>query len=180
MKILCLNILLACSLALPAAAQQMGSINRETPTVESSIEFAGGAKVELSYRALSFGEGQFMKRVKESEQFRNMVTQNAKANPVGTLKLPATMMIGGQEVAAGEYGIHFIPTDTGDWTLTFSHKQEGELHLIQWPLALQQVETARQRLAMVLLAGDEKGSAILHLHFGNMAVDIDVLTPKKG
>lgn len=170
---------LVAALAVPAAAQQMGSANRNAPKVVNSIEFAGGAKAELSYTSLNFAEGMFMKRIKESEQFRNFVNQNAKENPLGSFTLPAAMMMGGKQVEAGTYGLHFLASDSGGWVLTLSHKKDGELALIQWELPLQEVKTTRKRLALMLVPGDADGSAALHLHFGNMAVDVDILPVKK-
>ncbi len=180
MKTLTLSLVLAASFLAPLSAQRYGGINRNAPTVESSITFAKAGKLSISYAALNFGEGSTIKALKENAQARERHNSAAKSTPVGTLTLPAAMSMGGKNVDAGEYGVHFLVNDDGDFVLTLSHEVDGEAQLIQWDLDLQEGETTRQRLVMMPIAGNGDGEATIHLHFGNLACDIPLAPAKKG
>lgn len=180
MKTLTLSLVLAASLLAPLSAQRYGGINRNAPTVESSITFAKAGKLSISYAALNFGEGSTMKALKKDAAARERHNNAAKAQPVGSMTLPAAMNVGGQDVAAGEYGVHFLVDDEGNFVLTLSHEVDGEAQLIQWPLDLREGKVERHRLVMMPIAGNGDGEATIHLHFGMMECDIPVAPAKKG
>lgn len=166
MKIVSLSLAFLATLAFPVAAQQMGSANRNAPKISQAIEFHTGASFQLSYTALNWAEGRFMENVK-NERFRNMVNDNAKQNPLGNVELSSDMTIGGKEIAAGSYGLHFLLSDEGQWILTLSHKNDdGDVELIQWPLDLEKSEMHAQRLTIALSAGKGVTECSLYLHFG--------------
>lgn len=170
MKNLTLGLVAALAFALPTTAQILGSINNNLPTVMNAIKFANGAKVELEYKAINFGEGRFMENAK-NERFREFVNGNAVKNPIGSLKLPAAMNIGGKDCAKGEYGVHFLISEKGNFVLTLS--MEGEL--TQWELTgLKKADSKRERLTINLNAAAKATEAEIHLHFGNMHMDIPV------
>jgi len=104
MKQLVLTLALAAAFTLPAAAQSMGSVNANAPTVTAAIEFAGGAKLAVTYKALNFGQGSWLERAK-SERARNMYNQNAKENPCGSVTLTKDMMIVGAPTLYGDDGV---------------------------------------------------------------------------
>ena len=176
MKIVSLSLALLATLALPLAAQQMGSSNRNAPKIEQGIAFHDGGSLEISYTALNFAEGKFMENVK-NERFRSMVNENAKENPVGTVELGGDMTIGGKQIAAGEYGLHFLLSDDGQWILTLSHKNdEGDVELIQWPLALTKAPMHAQRLTIAISAGKGVTECNIHLHFGDQHILVPAAT----
>ena len=180
MKSLSLSFALIAALSLPVAAQQMGSSNRNAPKCEQGIEFFNGAEFEIHYTALNFAQGKFMENLSK-ESFRKMVNDNATQNPVGSVKLSADMEIGGKPVAGGEYGLHFLISDDAKFVLTLSHKNaEGELELIQWPLALEKSPMHSDRLIVAISAGKETTSCNLYLHFGELATTIPAMcAPEK-
>ena len=178
MKTLTLSLLLAATLVVPAAAQRMGSVNRGAPSVSSSITFPKAGKLSIEYTALAFGQGAFLKNVKENARFREFLNTNAKENPVGKLTLPAAMTMGGKDLAAGEYGIHFLVNDDGKWMLTLSHKKGEEVSLTQWELALAEDEVQRARLVMLPVPGSKDGEAALHIHFGGWSCDVAMMAKK--
>jgi hypothetical protein len=155
MKIASLTLALIAAFALPVAAQQMGSANRNAPKVSQSIAFHNGTSLAVSYTALNFADGKFMENVK-NERFRNMVNENAKANPVGTVTLQGSLTAGGKTLEAGSYGLHFL------------------LQLIQWPLMLKEAPSNAQRLTISLMAGEDVTSCNIHLHFGSQHVMVPV------
>lgn len=174
MKIVSLSLALIAAFALPVAAQQMGSANRNAPKVSQSIAFHNGTSLAVSYTALNFADGKFMENVK-NERFRNMVNENAKANPVGTVTLEGSLTAAGRTLNAGSYGLHFLLHETGRWLLTLSHKDaEGDVQLIQWPLMLKDAPTNAQRLSISLQAGEDVTSCNIHLHFGSQHVMVPV------
>jgi hypothetical protein len=181
MKILSYSIALIAVLALPLAAQQMGSSNRNAPKVAQHIEFHNGAKLEISYTALNWADGKFAENVK-NERFREMVNTNAKEKPVGSVALTAPMTVAGRTVAAGSYGLHFLLSDDGRWILTLSHKnEEGDVELIQWPLMLKDAPSHAQRLTILVSAGKEVTECNVHLHFGDkhLVVPASLVTEDK-
>ena len=161
MKIVSLSVAFLTALSLPLAAQQMGSSNRNAPKMEQGIEFHTGAKLELSYTALYFAEGKFMESVKD-ERFRSMVNDNAKQNPVGSVELSDEMTIGGKKIGAGTYGLHFLLSDDSQWILTLSHKNdEGDVELIQWPLALTKAPARAQRFTLSDVANECRADLVV-------------------
>ena len=137
----------------------------------SSITFAESeATATISYKALNFAEGKFVERMKDAN-FRQFMNAQAKQQGLGSLSLPADMNIGGTDVAAGDYGVHFFASDEGHPILTLS--KDGEL--IQWTLDnLQSNETMRPRLVLNFVPAAKANEVDLHLHFGNLSLDIPV------
>jgi len=172
MRVLPVSLFLSVALAVPTAAQQMGSANRDAPTVEQAIEFQNGNEIEISYLALNWAQGKFAERVKSSAEFRNFVNENAKANPVGKLELAGNATIGGKQVMAGDYGLHFLVTENGAWQMVLSHKKGEEVQMIVWDLELKATDVHKQRLSLVLSAAADADSCTIDLQFGNMAVSI--------
>lgn len=178
MKTILTTLALAGALVVPAAAQKMGSANRGAPTCEQSIEFDNGTELELSYTSLNYADGAFMKNLK-NEQFRNMVNNNAKQNPVGKFEVGANCEIGGKKIAKGDYGVHFLIGEEGNFIFTLSHEGEDGPELIQWPLDLKKTDRMRKRLTLTLMAGEGNDDAVLHMHFGNLMIDVPVKTMKQ-
>ena len=106
MRQLLLAAVTMAALSLPLAAQRGGSANRSSPKVGQSIEFTGGASVEIKYRALTWAGGQFMERLK-TDRGREQTNADLKANPTGTLTCSADVSLGGQAVKAGTYKLYF-------------------------------------------------------------------------
>ena len=172
MKSLTLSLAFLAGLAVPATAQQMGSANRNAPTIEQEITFHTGASLEITYTSLNFADGKFMANVK-NERFRTMVNDNAKQNPLGKVALSGAMTVGGKEVAAGEYGLHFLLSDDGQWVLTLSHtNDEGDVVLTQWPLTLEKSTAKVSRLTIGLSADESVTACQVHLMFGDSYVMI--------
>src|SRR5690606_39732026 len=66
MKNLTLSLFLAAACIAPVTAQGGGMANRGAPTIRQAIDFSQGAKLELSYTALNWAQGQFMERLKDA------------------------------------------------------------------------------------------------------------------
>lgn len=173
MKNVLLGLAFAASLSLPAAAQQMGSINANAPKVTTAIEFADGTKLSVTYKALNFGKGAFAERMNQ-ERFRTMLNENAKQNPCGSISLNKDMTFSsGFQVPAGEYGLHFMISDRGSWVAALSTtSDEGDLQLKQFPLRLADLDTPSQRLSIQLGAADEANQCTLSLAFGSKGLKV--------
>ncbi|MFO1050669.1 MAG: hypothetical protein U1F36_00475 [Planctomycetota bacterium] len=173
MKNFVLGLALAAGLSLPIAAQQMGSINANAPKLTTAIEFADGAKISVTYRALNFGQGAFVEKMKQ-ERFRTMLNENAKQNPCGSVTVSKDMTFSsGFKVPAGQYGLHFMISDRGTWVAALSTTgKEGDLELKQFPLRLKDMEAVSQRLSIQLEAGEEGDSCMLTLRFGKQGVSV--------
>lgn len=170
MKQLVLTLALAAAFTLPAAAQSMGSVNANAPTVTAAIEFAGGAKLAVTYKALNFGQGSWLERAK-SERARNMYNQNAKENPCGSVTLTKDMMIVGAPISAGEYGLHFMFGDDGTpMAMLSTTDKEGNAQMQQFPLKLEAMESHSQRLAITITAGEKDGTCVIALQFGKLGM----------
>ena len=172
MKSITLSLTFLAALTVPVAAQQMGSANRNAPTIEQAIKFHNGAELEISYTSLNYAQGKFMENA-TNERFRQMVNDNAKQNPLGAVKLSGAMEIGGKEIAAGSYGLHFLISAEGGWLLTLSHKNDaGDVELIQWPLTMEKAPIRSQRLMIVIAAGEGTTDCSLLMVFGSQHVAV--------
>lgn len=167
MKNLTLSLFLAAACIAPVTAQGGGMANRGAPTIRQAIDFSQGAKLELSYTALNWAQGQFMERLKDAAA-RERLNEGAKQNPVGKLKASETISIGDKKVEAGEYGLHFMVGDDVQWKLVLSNGDE----MLEWPLDLKDTDKHRQRLSIVVAAGEAIDQCALEIQFGKMKTAI--------
>ena len=173
MKNLFLSLALVAGFSLPVVAQSMGQSNANAQTVTTAIEFADGAKMSVTYKALNYGQGQFMERVKQ-ERFRTAVNQNAKDNPCGSVTLNKDMVFAGEKIAAGEYGLHFLLGDDGGFIAALSTTNaEGDKEIKQFPLKLAAAASHSQRLSIQIVAGEEVDQCIIALHFGKLGMTVN-------
>ncbi|MBI5853535.1 MAG: DUF2911 domain-containing protein [Planctomycetes bacterium] len=180
MKQLVLTLALAAGLTLPVAAQSMGSVNANAPKVTTAIEFADGAKLTVTYKALNFGQGSWLERAK-SERARNMYNQNAKENPCGSVSVSKDMVVAGTQIAAGEYGLHFMFGDDGTpMAMLSTTDKEGNAQMQQFPLKLEAMESHSQRLAISISAGEKDGTCVIALQFGKLGMKCTGTTAAAG
>lgn len=152
-------------LALPMAAQQGGSANRNTPTVGQSIAFTNGCSVEIKYRAITWGQGKFMDALKTPEG-REMQNKGLKARPTGSLTASADFTLGGQTVKAGTYKLYFEVDADVKFHLVLATEAGAET---KWKLDLTEKDAMNTRLSLSLTAGKADTDANIAIAFGKMA-----------
>ncbi len=158
-------------LSSPALAQKMGSINRNAPSVATTITFGGKQSIELSYIAISWGEGNWAKAIAEKNtQMRDSINAQAGKQPLGSLTLPADMMLGGKQVMAGKYKLAFTLSEAFAWELTLT----GDKDKHTWPLTLEDADKELKRLTLGLIAGEADLSATLHIAFGTKRGEVAI------
>jgi hypothetical protein len=90
-------VVLGLLVAMPAAAQSgRGSINQGAPTVSQTVE-AGGAKIQLNYTSIAWGQGATFNRAMDKEKggkARTGINNQAKASPMGTFTTSVPLTCG--------------------------------------------------------------------------------------
>ncbi len=172
MRQLLLAAVTMAALSLPLAAQRGGSANRSSPKVGQSIEFTGGASVEIKYRALTWAGGQFMERLK-TDRGREQTNADLKANPTGTLTCSADVSLGGQAVKAGTYKLYFEVDAQTAFHLVLANDAGAET---KWKLNLAEGNDVNTRLTLTLTAGKTDKEANVGIAFGKMACSVGLST----
>lgn len=166
-----------CLLAAPVAAQQMGSVNRNAPTVTNAIEYANDESITLSYKAITWAEGRTMEAAMDKEggaRTRQFINGQAEQNPLGNIHTTVDLHIGKTKIAAGEYQVFFTISDDVKWTINFS---DGD-NKVSMPLDLQKSEMKHSRLLISLHAGEKPTDAGLYIAFGSSHAMYDVKAGK--
>lgn len=164
------SILLAFSLAV---AQQMGSVNRDAPSIQQKIEFADGSSVSLDYKAITFGGGQWAKALANPEQqgtMRDRINAQAERGPLGKLTTSIDMEIGGKAVTAGEYTLGFMVSESFGWQMVAASGDSK----VTWDLELMDSPMSSPRLLLGLYAGEDAHSAGIYLAFGEKSGDVEI------
>lgn len=164
------------ALSLPLAAQRGGSANRSAPKVGQSIEFAGGASVELKYRSLTWAGGQFMERLK-TDAGREQTNADLKANPTGTLTCSTDVTLGGTAVKAGTYKLYFEVDAQQSFHLVLANEAGAET---KWKLTLAEGNDMNTRLTLTLTAGKSDKEANVGIAFGKMSCTVGLSTAAAG
>jgi hypothetical protein len=154
--------------SMPVLAQRMGSVNTNAPTVGQSIEFGKNQSVSIKYTAIHWAKGRTMGAVKDKERgerARNRINQEAEVSPLGSFTSTMDVMIAGQKVPAGDYSLYFTIDADLKWHMVLGAK--GGQGKIDLTLDLKETQHESKRLVLGLGAGDEDGTASLHVMFGN-------------
>lgn len=174
------SILLATGLlAVPVAAQQMGSVNRNAPKVTQAIEFANDESITFTYTAITWAEGRTMEAAMDKEsggRIRQRINSQAEQTPLANLHTTVGLHIGDTKIPAGEYKSFFTIDDDLNWAINFS---DGD-NKITVPLNLQKNEMKHSRLLISLHAGEEATDAGMYIAFGNQAAMHDIKTSTEG
>jgi opacity protein-like surface antigen len=182
MRSLCLLTLCAALAAAPATAQRMGSANRNAPTAGCFIEFRGGNRIEVSYQAITLGQGRFMKHLEDLrnsddkstvEGYVERFNVTAKDKPLGKLNISGKITLGGKEVEAGEYGLAFMLDEKVNWKVVILDAEQKTK--ASWNLETKAPKATARRLGMRLVAG-EQGGAELGIAFGDVSTKLAVVT----
>lgn len=165
-------LLLLAALLPHVPAQLAGGDNRSAPTVSEKITFFGDTSIEVKYRAITFGRGQFLDRLRTSEEFRERINGMAPSRPLGSLKVARGVQLAGKQLAPGGYELYFQVDGDMKWTMVLAAKEGEAKHEI--PLALEKVDGLEKRLDLDLdpVASDEE--ATLAIRFGRMHVELPV------
>lgn len=169
-------------LAVPAAAQVSGSINRDAPTVTNSIAFADGSKITIDYKAIHFGQGAWLERfeaMKGDEQRLERFNKGAAAAPIGTVTTSMPCTVAGRQVPAGSFDMFFTVSARAGWVLNLKDKGNAEAPAIQWRLALKETDSQETRLKIALTAGEAANQAQVSVAFGQQAVSVPVAPTAK-
>lgn len=163
--------------AAPAAAQIQGGINRDAPVLEKSITFASKAKLELSYTAIHFGEGQWQGLL-EAKDKHERFNEGAMKAPIGSVETSATVYAAGREIPAGQYSMFFSLHKDAGWLLNLKSKGDDDAKPIQWRLVMSDSQEACKRMQFSLNAGDAKNQASLTIAFGKKQVKVPLSLEK--
>ncbi len=169
------SALLAAALVAPAVAQQMGSTNRNAPTVEQKVSYPNGLAVTLNYTSITWAAGNWAKVLEDQSRrdaARKRYNDSAENSPLGTFATKTDITVGGQSVAAGEYKLMFKLDDQFAWTIVL----KSDSSTITVPLQLMDgggEGQEHQRLVLALYASGTKAAGI-YLGFGNKMGMIDI------
>ena len=150
-------------------AQISGSINRGAPTVANVISM-GDHKMELSYTAIRFGEGQWQ-QILENEGMHERFNQLAERRPIGSVKTTCNVVTAGKAVPAGSYKMFFTVHPQAGWILNLK-PEDGDA--IRWRLALTETDKMCDCMNIRLEPAAEAGTCSLTVAFGNKAVTVPV------
>ena len=185
LKTLPLALGLALLAAAPAAAQKMGSVNRNAPTCTQAIKFANGAEVQLSYVAITWADGKTLAAAADpqrGEATRNRINSTAEAQPLGSVKTTTDLTMSGRTIPAGEYDLYFtVMENQGNlmWLANLRQKGNKEAEPIRWSLALEDSEMEMHRLVISLHAGEGDNNAGVYLAFGKKYVMVNLSCAEK-
>lgn len=164
----------AALLAVAAPAQISGSINRNAPVVAHSIAM-GQNKLEISYTAIRFGQGQWQKILENTEGHADF-NAFAEKKPLGSVKTTVDLMAAGKEVPAGDYSLYFTVHEQAGWILNLKPAQ-GEP--IRWRLVLTPSDSKNECLKIGLDPTATNGTCALTVAFGSEAVTVPVRVAEK-
>jgi hypothetical protein len=168
-SLLVLSTAAALVLLAPISAQVTGSTNRKAPLCKSSIEFADGGMVELTYRSLTWAEGEFAQNL---ERMRGFINQQADRNPLGRLEVAKVgVMFGGKALPPSEYAMKFKVNEDLDWVLEIE-SEDGAVKY-DWVLPLEKTDKLNTRLRLRVEAGKEDTSLQCHIAFGQQMCVVD-------
>lgn len=159
----------AAVLACVAPAQISGSINGNAPTVAQSITM-GSNKVELTYTAIRFGQGQWQQII-ENKDFHERFNAGAEKKPIGQVKLSAPITAAGKEVPAGDYAMFFTVHEQAGWILNLK-PASGET--IMWRMVLQPSKDKTECMSISLEPSAKDNVCSLTVRFGEQHVTVPV------
>jgi len=162
--------LLTCGLQ----AQISGSINRGAPKVSNAIEM-GDNKLEVSYTAIRFGDGQWQ-QIKDATDRHESFNKFAAKRPIGSVKTTCELQAAGRAVPAGAYSMYFTVSERAGWILNLQPK-EGDA--IRWRMALSDTKDKSACLKVSLQPSSKNNTCSLAITFGDKAVTVPVTVAAK-
>lgn len=161
----------------PAVAQKMGGTNHNAPMLtqtftsdDESVDFV------IEYTAITWAEGQFMRRVMDKEngsRVREHVNRVAPSQPLGSLRADSPLSIGGTNVPKGMYSLYFTIGDDLVWSVNLQDEKD-ESTVFTWKLSLDEVKKKHSRLRVLLAPAESARNAELEVSFGNMQGSLEV------
>lgn len=155
-------------------AQISGSINRGAPKVSNTIEM-GKNKLEVSYTAIRFGDGNWQK-LKDNKDRHEGFNKFAPKKPVGSVKTTCDLTAAGRTVPAGEYSMYFTLHERGLWLLNLK-PDEGDA--IVWGMQLKETAAKSECLKISLEPSAKNGTCSIAITFGDKAVTVPVTVATK-
>lgn len=147
----------------PVSAQVFGSTNANAPTCTSSIAFADGGKVSLSYTSITWAGGNFETGMLER---RDQLNAAADKTPIGKLMVEGTTVrFGGRPLPAGKYDVKFNINEKKQWVLVVASKGDKVRH--DWVLPLEKAEKKQDRLRLLVEAGSADDGLRCKVAFGD-------------
>ncbi|MEC7584190.1 MAG: hypothetical protein VYE77_07720 [Planctomycetota bacterium] len=150
-------------------AQVSGSINRGAPTMTNTIAM-GDHKMEVSYTAIRFGEGQW-ERILDNENAHERFNQLAERRPMGSVKTSCDVITAGKSVPAGNYTMFFTVNSRSGWILNLK-PEKGDT--IRWRLVLTETDKKQDCMHISLSPSAEDGVCSLGVAFGSKSVTVPV------
>src|SRR5690242_10974473 len=149
-------------MAVPAAAQKSGMINRNAPKLTQSFT-VGDAKIQLDYTSIAWGQGQAFNAAmdKNGGDHRKEINELAKNQPIGSFNTSVDLTCGDVKIPAGEYKLGFTITDNMEWQMTFMGKDT-----INVKLPLTDSKDHQSNMLVCSLFAGERGSASCYVAFG--------------
>ena len=164
-------VLTALSLLASASAQISGSINRDAPSVSSSISFKNNSKLSVSYTAIHFGEGQWqsiLKNTRRHERFNS----GAARRPLGSITTNCGVTASGKEIPAGSYSMFFTVHESAGWIMNLKNKADDAAEAIRWRMVMTETKSDNKRFKVAVSPGAETGTASITISFGKKSVSV--------
>lgn len=167
----------------PLAAQKMGSVNANAPTLESRITFHDGASLAVVHTAITWAEGRTMRAVSDperGERTRAFLNQRAARSPLGRATVTGDLRIGARRIEPGSYDLYFTIDEDLKWHMVLARRgekgEQGVKH--DFPLALRKVDAHHQRLQIRIDPGEGDKDAVLTVQFGNLSARLVAGAPR--
>jgi len=164
-------VLTALSLIAPASAQISGSINRDAPSVSSSISFKNKSKLSVNYTAIHFGEGQWQSLLKNTRRHERF-NSSAARRPLGGISTNSAVTASGKEIPAGDYSMFFTVHESAGWILNLKNKADEAAEAIRWRMVMTDTKSDNKRFKVDVSPGAEVGSATITIAFGKKSVSV--------
>lgn len=173
---------LAFALAVPAAAQKMGSTNSDAPSLSQSFA-AKNETVDftIDYTAITWADGRTMDAIMDKDRgarYRQRVNSTAATNPLASLSTESALNFGGENLPAGVYSLYFTIGDDLKWKLNAQSEEDEKIHF-SWTLDFKKSQHDVKRLTVLVYTGDDAATADVSLSFGTMSCTVQAKAGKE-
>ncbi|MCC6670430.1 MAG: hypothetical protein IT458_05170 [Planctomycetes bacterium] len=163
---------------LSAVLSAQSNTNEKAPKASSTLEFAEGGTLTVSYKSFTLAEGKTLKTLMDKENPRAERMREFYNNQYlpqmlhGHLELGAGMTLGSVALEKGKYRFTFRIDKAANWSFViYDAEMKKEIGAVAMPL--EQGEYAvSSRLLIVPLAASKGQAGTLHVHFGNLVGNI--------
>ena len=170
----CLTLVAALTLTAAACAAQLtGTRNADAPRLQQRLALQDGAQIELSYRAIHFGEGKWqhlLRNIPRHPAFNDMAVEK----PLGRVTTNVSVVVLDNLVPPGSYDLYVTLLRDDGWVLNLRRDGTPPGHSIRWHLHLPPGTEHWPRLWFALGAGVSPRTPTLTVAFGKRKIRIDL------